>query len=85
MSVTPALWPSVEKALSESEYFILMASPEAAASHWVRQEVDYWLKHAAADRILIVLTEGEIIWDNASGDFDWDQTTALPETLKKDL
>jgi hypothetical protein len=39
LSVTPALWPSIEKALSESEYFILMASPKAAASHWVRQEM----------------------------------------------
>ena len=85
LSVTPALWSAIQKALSESEYFILMASPEAAASHWVRQEVDYWLQHAAADRILIVLTEGEIVWDNAAGDFDWGQTTALPETLEKNF
>jgi DNA-binding beta-propeller fold protein YncE len=83
LSVTPALWPTIEKALGDSELFILMASPEAAASHWVRQEVDYWLKHKTADKILIVLTEGEIVWDDAAGDFDWGQTTALPETLKK--
>jgi hypothetical protein len=83
LSVTPALWPAIEKALSESEYFILMASPEAVASHWVRQEVDYWLKHKTADKILIVLTEGEIVWDDAAGDFDWGQTAALPVTLKK--
>jgi len=43
LSLTPALWPSIEKALSDSEYFILMASPDAAASHWVQQEADYWL------------------------------------------
>ncbi|MEJ2092877.1 MAG: SUMF1/EgtB/PvdO family nonheme iron enzyme [Syntrophobacterales bacterium] len=83
LSVTPALWPTIEKALGESEYFILMASPEAAASHWVRQEVDYWLKHVSAEKILIVLTEGEIVWDDAAGDFDWSRTTALPENLKK--
>jgi hypothetical protein len=60
MSITPALWPSVEKALSKSEYFILMASPEAAASNWVRKEVNYWLQHASQDKILIDLTRGKL-------------------------
>lgn len=41
LSVTPALWSSIKKALSESEYFILLASPDAAASHWVKQEINY--------------------------------------------
>ena len=38
LSITSVLWPSTEKALSESKYFILMASPEAAPSqlHWER-------------------------------------------------
>jgi hypothetical protein len=44
LSVNPVLWPSIKKALSESEYFILMASPEAAQSDWVRKEIDFWLE-----------------------------------------
>src|SRR4029078_2404487 len=32
LSATPHLWPSIEKALSESRYLILFASPEAARS-----------------------------------------------------
>ena len=43
LSATPALWPSVEAALSDSEFFLLLASPEAACSAWVRREVDWWL------------------------------------------
>ena len=43
LSVSPALWSAIEAALSESKYFILLASPEAAASHWVQQEVEYWI------------------------------------------
>src|SRR3712207_5686061 len=35
LSVTPALWTSIQQALDSSEYFVLMASPEAAASPWV--------------------------------------------------
>jgi hypothetical protein len=32
---------------------------------------------------LILLTEGEIVWDEAKGEFDWTVTTALPTQLSK--
>src|SRR5215831_6663360 len=32
LSANPALWPSIEKALAESQYFPLLASPQAAQS-----------------------------------------------------
>ena len=35
LSATPHLWPTIEQALGESRYLVLLASPEAAASHWV--------------------------------------------------
>ena len=38
LAATPALWPSIEKALAQSDYVILLASPEAAASEWVQRE-----------------------------------------------
>jgi len=43
LAATPSLWGTIEKALADSEYFLLMASPEAAASPWVQREVDWWL------------------------------------------
>lgn len=82
LSVNPALWPSIEKALSESEYFILLASPQAAKSRWVKQEIDHWLRNRSVDKILIVLTDGELVWDSAIGDFDWNKTTAIPANLQ---
>jgi TIR domain-containing protein len=39
LSASPELWPAIEGALSQSDYFVLLASPEAAASRWVEQEV----------------------------------------------
>src|SRR5215475_588325 len=69
LSATPHLWPSIEQALSQSRFLILIASPEAAASRWVSQEIAYWLTHNSADTLLIALTEGELDWDPASGDF----------------
>ena len=84
LRLTPELWPAIQQALSESEYFLLMASPEAANSRWVQSEVDEWLKlhRGSADKILLILTEGEVVWENSANDFDWDRTTALPVNLR---
>jgi len=83
LSVTPELWGSIERALQESDFLILLASPAAAASKWVEQEVDWWLDHRSARQLLIVLTEGDLFWDQAAGDYDWRRTTALPRRLVK--
>ncbi|MCC6890105.1 MAG: TIR domain-containing protein [Hyphomicrobiales bacterium] len=67
LSATPALWPSIEQALSQSRFLILLASPEAAASPWVDKEVAYWLANKGADTLLIALTDGTLAWDAAAG------------------
>jgi WD40 repeat protein len=82
LAVTPELWGSIEKALAQSLYFLLLASPTAAQSKWVEQEVDWWLRHRSAHHLLIVWTEGELVWDSARGDFDGTRSTALPQRLK---
>jgi hypothetical protein len=82
LSATPHLWPSIEQALGQSRFLILLASPEAAASRWVGQEVAYWLDHNSADTVLIALTEGELDWDQATSDFRWSLTPPLPAALK---
>jgi WD40 repeat protein len=59
-----------------------MASPNAANSKWVHREVEHWLATKGAETLLIVLTAGDIAWDETRGDFDWAKTTALPDVLK---
>jgi hypothetical protein len=34
LHLTPRLWPAIQAALDQSDHFILLASPEAAASEW---------------------------------------------------
>ena len=58
LSATPGLWPSIEQALANSRFLILLASPQAAASPWVAKEVAWWLEHKSADTLLIGVTEG---------------------------
>ncbi len=81
LAANPALWPNIEQALSCSEWFLLMASVEAAQSKWVKKEIDWWIEHRSTDHLLILLTGGELVWHEE--DFDWNRTTALPQSLSR--
>jgi len=82
LAVTPALWKAIQTGLETAEYFILLASPEAARSEWVAREVAFWLEHRPVSTLLIVLTDGTITWDDTASDFDWSTTDALPRVLE---
>ncbi|HEU0202514.1 MAG TPA: TIR domain-containing protein [Burkholderiaceae bacterium] len=82
LSVTPDLWDSIRAALESSAFFVLFASEGAARSRWVEMEVDAWLRAAKPERLLIVLTDGEMVWDKVANDFDWNRTTSLPARLR---
>ena len=83
LSANPALWSSIERALSDSEFFVLLASPESARSQWVSREASWWIEHRTIDTFLVVLTAGELSWDGNAGDFDWRETTALSSSLSR--
>src|SRR6267143_2114795 len=82
LSANPALWHSIEQALRESEYFLLLACPSSAKSRWVQQEIQWWLRNRSVEKLLISLTDGVILWDVQARDFDWGKTTAIPSCLK---
>jgi len=77
LSANPHLWSSITDALDQSGWFVLLLSPEAAKSPWVNNEVEYWLEHKDADKIIPVLTDGDFTW------FDGDLISdAAPPALK---
>src|SRR4051812_47148726 len=81
LSATPSLWPSIEGALGKSRYFILLASPQSAASKWVNKEVAHWLDRNRIDTLLVGVTDGNLEWDESAGDFAWREATPLPRAL----
>ena len=83
LSANPALWPSIQQALADSDFFLLLASPEAAGSKWVRQEIQWWFENRAAENVLVLLTGGNLVWDDVAHDFDWQRTTAVPLTFRR--
>ena len=49
----------IRSALESSEFLILLASPEAAASPWVTDEIDIWCRELGrASNLIVVLTGG---------------------------
>lgn len=83
LSASPALWQRIEEALNRSEFFILFASPESAQSVWVQKEVTFWINNKDISKLIIVLTFGNIAWNNTTNDFDWVTTNVLPQNLSK--
>jgi hypothetical protein len=78
LSANPHLWSSITDALDQSDWFVLLLSPDAAESEWVNQEVEYWLEHKDSDRTIPVLTDGEFTWSETDIDLE---STAVPPAL----
>ena len=81
LTADPGLWSSIVEAMEASNYFLLLASPEAAASLWVGREVAHWREIHGAEHLLVLLTDGEIIWDDGATDFDWARSVSVPPVL----
>ena len=82
VEVTPDLWATIQEALESSAFLVLLASERAAQSRWIDRELDTWLRVATPDRILIAWTDGQLAWDPAASDFDWNRSTCLPSRLR---
>ena len=60
LAAGPGLWPSIRNALDASRWFVLLASPEAARSEWVGEELMHWVSSKGADHLLVVLTRRHV-------------------------
>ena len=80
LAANPELWSSIVAALRASRWLILLASPAAARSAWVNDEVTWWLTYKSADRLLVVATAEPLRWDAAAG--DWAADAPVPPALR---
>jgi len=81
LSANPGLWSSIVDVMADTNYLVVLCSPDAAASPWVAREIEHWTETKPAGRILPVLTAGELVWDDAAGTFDTTRSTALNPAL----
>lgn len=59
LSVTVDLSLEIEEQLKNTEYLIVMCSPQSKQSQWVNREVETFLKYRGWEYVLPVLIEGE--------------------------
>jgi len=82
LDATSRLWDKIARGLDASDWLVLMASPESAASPWVDREVRRWLATKSLGRIIIVaIGKDELTWDRQVGDFVNDPPV-LPPALR---
>ncbi len=53
------VWASLTEELDDSQYLILLCSPNSAASEWVNKEVQYFIDQGKEDKILPLIIDGE--------------------------
>lgn len=81
LTANPGLWSSIVTAMDDSDWFVFLASPEAAESPWVQRELGHWLERNGPDKLLPVVTGGTWVWDSARDDFDMAASSAVPAVL----
>ena len=81
LSASPHLWKNLQQNIADSEHFIFLASPQAAASKWVRMEIDEFLKNKPTEKIIIVMTDGELKWDYEKNKVVEGPKNSLPPNL----
>jgi WD40 repeat protein len=74
----PELWPAIDREMNDSDWFVLVASPQAAASDGVNHEVSWWLRERSAGSMVIVDADGELGWDDSRRRFDASSTSVPP-------
>ncbi|MGH3970890.1 MAG: toll/interleukin-1 receptor domain-containing protein, partial [Mycobacterium sp.] len=70
LTVRPDLWGGIAEALDRSRFLVVVLSPQTAVSHWVNQEVGYWLQRKGRQQLLLVLAGGCLQWDREQARFD---------------
>ncbi len=82
-TVQSSLGTLIRTALDQSEYLIVVVSKASAQSEWVGREIAHWIdSKRPLDKLLLVVADGSIGWDEANGDFGWSATDCLPGALK---
>lgn len=87
LAASEGLWTELASHIDDSKNLLLVATPEAAASEWVPREVLRFHQQQEdrspedRGRLLVALLDGEIVWDDDAGGFDWEQTTAVPRSI----
>ena len=81
LAASPELWGRIMAGLDQSRFLVAILSPDAARSAYVQRELDHWISGGKADRLLLVLAGGDLVWDEQRQAFDPSRSTAAPPAV----
>ncbi len=77
---------TIKSALNRSEFLIYIATREAAESPYVSEELDIWCRQLdRQDRLIIVWQKDHLADDPNANSLLWEQTNAVPQSLKEHI
>jgi hypothetical protein len=82
LSASNDLPAALHTSLQDARFFIYLASTDAAQSRWIGEELRVWLSTHDSSHLLVVLTDGDLVWDEAGGSFDGARSIALHRELQ---
>ncbi len=82
LELSSELGTSLHDRIEDTEWLVLFMSEASAQSKWVASEIAEWAEKKSKDRIALVLTSGEIVWDPEARDFDYERSTAVNEGMR---
>ena len=59
LPIAGSLSANIQTALDNSEFLIVICTPETSGSEWVLREISYFLEHHDHDHVLAVLADGD--------------------------
>ena len=59
LPIAGSLSANIQTALDNSEFLIVICTPETSGSQWVLREISYFLEHHDHDHVLAVLADGD--------------------------
>ena len=73
------LTDALRQQLASSEKLIILASPHAARSPWVRMELRTFLETKSSADVIVVLVGGELAWDNEQRTYSPSERNGFPD------
>lgn len=82
LELSSELGGSLDERIDDTRWLVLFMSEQSAQSRWVGEEITLWAAKKSKQQIALVLTSGEVVWDDAAKDFDYERSTAVSEGMR---
>lgn len=82
LELSSELGGSLDERIEDTRWLVLFMSEQSAQSRWVGEEIALWAAKKSKQHIALVLTSGEVVWDDVAKDFDYERSTAVSEGMR---